>query len=429
MAVGTFFDKEAVEMLVTEQWDGTAWRVFAAPVSTANDSNGLADVSCTFATACTAVGFYHDPNSPNHALAEDWSLRWQLQLPQIPLGAIASDLQTVSCPAVNFCAAVGGDEQSGSVFDAVVQTWNGKAWTVGTIPNAANTALDGVSCTGAKACTAAGDVLSGGKIVTLALRWNGTSWTVQSTPNPTGVQSSFLISVSCPAAKSCIAVGRSLDGSGNQIPFAEHWNGTSWSIKTTPVPAGAHIPQLNGVSCTSSTACRAVGSDDTGTWAEQWNGTSWTIKNTPIPSGGRNGFLGGVSCTAANACTAVGDFVNASNKEVPLAERWNGTNWSAQNVPAPSGSSSGFSSVSCITTAFTTGCNAVGFVMKNGIGLPMAENWNGTTWAARPTQSPDPNVTRSTMSSVSCSSLATCMGVGFYETSGGVDAPLGELYN
>jgi hypothetical protein len=38
-------------------------------------------------------------------------------------------------------------------------------------------------------------------------------------------------------------------------------------------------------------------------------------------------------------------------------------------------------------------------------------------------------VTRSTMSSVSCSSLTNCMGVGFYETSTGVDAPLGELFS
>jgi hypothetical protein len=371
----------------------------------------------------------HNPLGPNHALAEDWSLRWQLQPPAIPQAAIASGLQTVSCPSVNFCAAVGGDEENGSVFNAEVETWNGKNWTLGTIPNAGNTSLEGVSCNGAKVCTAVGDVLSGGSIVTLALRWDGTNWTAQTTPNPTGVTSSFLISVSCPSVKNCIAVGRSLDGSGNQIPFAEHWNGTNWVIKNTPVPAGAHIPQLNGVSCTSATACQAVGSDDTGTWAENWNGTSWTIENTPTPSGGRNAFLGGVSCTAANACTAVGDFVNASNKGVPLAERWNGTNWVVQNAKVPSGSISEFSSVDCSTTQFDTGCNAVGFVTKNGISLPMAENWNGSTWAVKPTQSPDPNVTRSTFSSVSCSSLITCMGVGFYDTSTGVEAPLGELYS
>ena len=428
MAVGSF-PLDAVETAVAEQWDGTKWTIKDTPINTANDSSGLFGVSCAFATACTAVGFYHDPNGPDHALAEDWSLRWQLQPPAIPQAAIASDLSAVSCPFVNFCAAVGGDEESGSVFNAEVETWNGSAWTLGTIPNAGNTALNGVSCNGAKVCTAVGDVLSGGSIVTLALRWNGTDWTAQSTPNPTGVTSSFLIGVSCPSVKNCIAVGRSLDGSGNQIPFAEHWNGTSWTIKNTPVPAGAHIPQLNGVSCTSSTACQAVGSDDTGTWAEQWDGTSWTIKNTPIPSGGRNGFLGGVSCTAANACTAVGDFVNASNKAVPLAERWNGTNWAAQNAKVPSGSISEFSSVSCTTTQFSTGCNAVGFVTKNGISLPMAENWNGSSWAVKPTQSPDPNVSRSTFSSVSCSSQITCMGVGFYDTSTGVEAPVGEQYS
>jgi hypothetical protein len=47
----------------------------------------------------------------------------------------------------------------------------------------------------------------------------------------------------------------------------------------------------------------------------------------------------------------------------------------------------------------------------------------------KPTQSPDPDVTRSTMSGVSCSSLITCMGVGFYDTSTGVEAPVGELYS
>ena len=430
MAVGTFFNKEAIEMLVTEQWDGTTWKVFAAPVSTANDSNGLADVSCTFATACTAVGFYHDPNGPNHALAEDWSLRWQLQAPQIPTGAIASDLQTVSCPSVNFCAAVGGDEEAGSVFNAEVETWNGRFWIIGTTPNASSSNLSGVSCNGAKACTAVGDAVGGGgSLVSLAERYDGTNWTVQSTPNPAGAVHSFLISVSCAAVKACTAVGFWTNSGGNQTPFAEQWNGTTWALKTVPAPSGSTTAQLNDVSCTTSTSCEAVGSDNTHTWAEVWNGTNWSIQNIATPSGGRNAHVNGVDCTAANACTAVGDFVNASNKVVPLAERWNGTSWSAQNAKVPSGSVSEFSSVSCSTTQFDTGCNAVGFVTKNGISLPMAENWNGSSWAVKPTQSPDPNVSRSTFSSVSCSSLITCMGVGFYDTSTGVEAPLGELFS
>jgi hypothetical protein len=224
-------------------------------------------------------------------------------------------------------------------------------------------------------------------------------------------------------------VGFFTDGSGNQFPFAEQWNDTSWSLQTTPAPTGSTTAQLNDVSCTSSTSCEAVGSDNTHTWAEVWNGTTWSIQTIATPSGGRNAHVNGVDCTAANACTAVGDFINASNKGVPLAERWNGSNWSVQNVPVPSGNTSQFSSVSCSTTQFTIGCNAAGFVTKNGISLPMAENWNGSSWSVKPTQSPDPNVSRSTFSSVSCSSLITCMGVGFYDTSTGVEAPLGEQYS
>jgi hypothetical protein len=429
MAVGSFFSKEAIETLVAEQWNGTKWTVVNTPLSTVADSTGLSDVSCTFATACTAVGFYHDPVDGNRALAEDWSLRWQLQAPQIPTGAIASSLQTVSCPFVNFCAAVGGDEQTGSVFDAVVETWNGKNWFVGTTPNASNSNLSGVSCNGAKACTAVGDVdTGGGTLSTLAERWDGTNWTVQPTPNPAGAVHSFLISVSCPSVKACVAVGFFTNGSGNQTPFAEHWNGTTWVVKNTPSPPLTPATQLNAVSCTSSTSCEAVGTDNTQTWAEVWNGTNWTMQGIPSPSGGSDVRLRGVSCTASNACTAVGAYFNGS-KGVPLAERWNGSNWAVQATAVPSGSASQFSSVSCSTTQFNIGCNAVGSVTKNGITLPMAENWNGSSWAVKPAQSPDPNVTRSTFSSVSCSTLITCMGVGFYDTSGGLEAPLGEQYS
>lgn len=429
MAVGSF-PLDAVETAVAEQWDGSKWTIKDTPINTANDSSGLSGLSCTFATACTAVGFYHDPNGPNHALAEDWSLRWQLQPPQIPTGAIASSLQTVSCPSVNFCAAVGGDEQSGSVFDAVVETWNGKNWFVGTTPNASNSNLSGVSCNGAKACTAVGDAVgSGSTLVSLAERWDGTAWTVQSTPNPVGAVHSFLISVSCASVKACTAVGFWTNSGGKQTPFAEQWNGTSWTLKTVPAPSGSTTAQLNGVACTSSSSCEAVGSDNTQSWAEVWNGTVWSIQSIATPNGGRGPHLNGVDCTVANACTAVGDFVNASNKVVPLAERWTGTSWSVQNAKVPAGSISEFSSVSCSTTQFSTGCNAVGFVTKNGISLPMAESWNGSSWAVRPTQSPDPSVSRSTFSSVSCSSPITCMGVGFYDTSTGVEAPLGELYS
>ena len=45
-----------------------------------------------------------------------------------------------------------------------------------------------------------------------------------------------------------------------------------WSIQTTPNPAGGSGSILNGVSCTSASACTAVGNSSNGTLAEGWNG-------------------------------------------------------------------------------------------------------------------------------------------------------------
>ena len=115
---------------------------------------------------------------------------------------------------------------------------------------------------------------------------------------------------------------------GRARAVAERWNGTRWTIQPTPNPrpGGAF---LNGVSCTSASACTAVGSLPPGTLAERWNGTRWAIQPTPNPAQGGGG-LSGVSCTSASACTAVG----GSNAGA-LAERWNGTSWLSRPPPTP----------------------------------------------------------------------------------------------
>ena len=61
------------------------------------------------------------------------------------------------------------------------------------------------------------------------------------------------------------------------------------------------------------------------TQAEAWDGASWTIQNTLNPSGFRSAQLNGVSCTSETACTAVGVFTDHADGQQALAERWNGT--------------------------------------------------------------------------------------------------------
>jgi hypothetical protein len=160
----------------------------------------------------------------------------------------------------------------------------------------------------------------------LAEAWNGVSWSIETTPNPAGAQNSSLFSVDCTSGSACTAVGAYFDSSGNEDTLAEVWNGSAWSIQTTPDPSGAQRSGLTGgVSCTSASGCTAVGDyiDSSGVQhalAEAWNGTSWSIQTTPDPSGGQFPDLSGVTCTTANGCTAVGDYATISGVFLTLVE-------------------------------------------------------------------------------------------------------------
>jgi len=119
---------------------------------------------------------------------------------------------------------------------------------------------------------------------------------------------------------------------------------------------------LSGVSCTPASACTAVGQSDQMPLAEQWNGTSWTAQTPPAPSGAVSASLYSVSCTTSVACTAVGYFGNGPSPDIigdaPLAESWNGSTWTLQTPPNPSQATSGtLTGVSCISPQV---CTAVG---------------------------------------------------------------------
>jgi hypothetical protein len=111
-------------------------------------------------------------------------------------------------------------------------------------------------------------------------------------------------------------VFRTSSGSSD-APFAESWNGSSWTTQTVPVPGGAtgHVGLL-GLSCTSATVCVAVGSfDDAGKempLAERWNGTVWAVEEPPIPTEAGAGTLRGVSCSSSTACLAGGEAANST---------------------------------------------------------------------------------------------------------------------
>ena len=85
----------------------------------------------------------------------------------------------------------------------------------------------------------------------------------------------------------------------------------SWSIVSSPSPAGPTHGELDGLACTSNTNCQAVGNNYGGlTLGERWNGTSWSQVRTPDPTwiyGEATSYLSDIACIKAHAATALGE--------------------------------------------------------------------------------------------------------------------------
>jgi len=56
--------------------------------------------------------------------------------------------------------------------------------------------------------------------------------------------------------------------------------------------------------------------------AERWDGVRWSIQATPVPVGAQSSELLAVSCSSITACTAVGDYTNRAGATVTLIEHW-----------------------------------------------------------------------------------------------------------
>ena len=303
-AVGYSERKHKIAPMVV-QWDGKSWSLDRSPSPSDAISASLAGVSCVTPTSCFAVGRALEPASPTPryaTLIERWNgASWSIAAHPDPSSTTYSALQAVTCATRSSCFAVGTDLSSGQGYSPLIERWNGTVWSVA--PGTANEVakLEAISCRSATSCVAVG-----GYFGSLIERWDGRTWSVIRS----GGSDSALSLVSCSSASSCLAVGT--DSATTALaPLAEHWNGSRWGLVSPPeIPTGADSIILAGISC-GTTHCFAVGrSSSSGrdtALVEEWDGTSWSIGTLPLPAGASATELGGISCVAATSCVAVGD--------------------------------------------------------------------------------------------------------------------------
>jgi hypothetical protein len=330
----------------------------------------LNGVSCVSPTNCTAVGeFYQTATGPQLTLIERWNgTAWRVE-PSPSIGR-DSTLDSVSCPSVSSCTAVG----------SLIAGWNGVRWTV----ELRSSPFVAVSCAAPSSCMAVG-VTSGGQPE--SGHWDGTSWKLEPMPRPRHpAQSITLAAVSCAGPSFCLAVGDYSYGVGampsstsRDKTLAERWNGSSWRvIGSVDV---ARWNQLSAVSCTSPRACTAVGSSASQQFAlaERWDGSTWKAQHVPDLNPTGYTRLTAVSCSTGSACMAAGTY----NGGIALiAESWNGAAWTLHLMPGPQQPEPDVqpASLSCTVPG---ACVAVGTD-----GRALAEIWAGGRWQITPAPSP-----------------------------------------
>lgn len=274
--------------------DGRRWSSEKTARPRASRRWQLSDVSCPSGTACIAVGRLNPRASRSVALAERWDgSTWHVQRLPVPGGeSTSSDLSRVSCTSPSACTAIG---HVGLHSDLLIERWNGTKWSIQRLPDT-SIELSDVSCTAQALCTAVGYQIAPDSSGVVAARWSGDKWSISEAPRSYfGVD---INAVSCPTVRACTWVGYFDGGSSGTEAVAGRWDGTSW---TSPAFTGAST--LNGVSCTSATACTAVADDGT---ARTWNGGRWAAQQTAIEV--TRPYLRDVSCVSRKVCVAVGEL-------------------------------------------------------------------------------------------------------------------------
>jgi hypothetical protein len=291
-----------------------------------------------------------------------------------------SDVDVV--PGTDQAWAVGYRNPSGS--RPIAMLWDGSAWKISNPENRGiSTTLYSVAAISASDVWAVGLWNDAIKIRTMIQHWNGSSWSV--VPSPDVGSYNVLRSVAGVSANDVWAVG--YDADPNPIAtLVEHWDGTAWTVVASP--NGSGTAQLNGVAVVGPDDVWAVGAhhweaskSPQFAFAEHWDGSTWTLVSTPAP--GQQSYLNAVTAIGPDDVWAVGREYARPGVFHALSEHWDGSAWTL--VDADTGGES-WHELLAVEAISSTDVWAVG--QQYEFFSPfhtLAQHWDGVTWTMSPT--------------------------------------------
>ena len=292
-----------------------------------------------------------------------------------------NELRAVAAVGTQDVWAVGvathGDTASEANAAPLIEHLTGSGWKVISTPSVPDGAgeLDAVTAVDAHNVWAVGSYVgpNRGALQTLIEHWDGSAWSIVSSPNPDVSNDNSLHAVVAINSHDVWAgglVGTFLP----QAPLLLHWDGTSWSNQTGAPPPSRLFGRwvsasVYGLATTASGDVWAVGSvsDESGgdaayTLAEHLSGASWSL--TPSVDVRTNPTLSSLKAVAAfpSDVWAVGPH--------SLMEHWDGMKWSLLTPP-----------IINVTLNATAGTSSTDLWAVGSNGNAVIEHWDGHQWA------------------------------------------------
>jgi hypothetical protein len=308
-----------------EHWNGHSWRQAASPALAGKA--GLRAVVAGPGGTAWAAGYQILPVGDvglNRPLIERWDGRsWSLAAVPIPAPSPqAVELFGLWSPSETVVYAVGDGWDKYDVFfpfRPLLWRWDGTAWSLLAGPQGRDLGFAAFAVGG----TSESDLWVVGSerhrtasAPRAAAHWDGSAWRIDPTNGPPLSQ---LWGVAALAPDDVWAVGQFLD-SGNFHPLIEHWDGTVWSVASSPALDG----MLSGVVARSARDVWAVGEVDTAQGTvpllEHWDGRTWQVVHGADP-GRRGGTLQAVTALPSGELLIVGSRGLPQGLTAPFVER------------------------------------------------------------------------------------------------------------
>lgn len=248
--------------------------------------------------------------------------------------------------------------------------------------------------------------------------WNGTAWSVVTSPRPMPNTSFYAVKAISPG--NVWAVGyRSQTQVSERFPVIIHWNGTAWSVVPSPSVGGGFLGSIAVASPNDIWAVGLRGSNSGAiagnTLAEHWNGHAWSVVATPNPSTFGNA-LGGVTVAGPNDVWATGEEGTNRFDTAPMSEHWDGHSWSVVKMPAENFNSG----VGSVTSAGPDDLWASGWYdVQTPTGtetFTLTEHWDGHAWSASFPPSPTGDDKLNDITAVSANDIWAVGDTGFNQT-------------